>query len=327
MLASMRSAALHFAGRYRRCLVIGFLLKLLLAKLLLQYLEDRNVSFYSAKPRVSRGNDYVAICALARNELDVNEWVEYHRLLGVGKIYFHDEMSAPRMRAQIQRHIDDEFVDYRVINFYWNDFKHLLSAFFPSISSDNELGLVFNSCLREHGSKHRWIAFIDVDEYLVATNNRTLPEVLSAYEEYGGLVVNWNLFGSSGHISRPKGKVVDNYRKCAMFHVVKTIAQPRHARHIGINPHYFVYDPPFYAVNEARVRTDGASNSPELRQHLYLNHYRLKSLEDYKLKQARWGNNFSGKQRNSMTLDFFYKTDNHTTGDCDPPRPPRRTDQ
>lgn len=74
-------------------------------------------------------------------------------------------------------------------------------------------------------------------------------------------------------------------------------------------------------MNEARGRIDGMHDVPMQRDHLYLNHYRLKSLEDYRLKQARWGQNALGKQRNSMTLDYFYKTDNQTTGDCEPPRP------
>lgn len=253
MLAAVqggRSAVLRFAGKHRRFLVAGFLLKLFFARLLLQYLEDKNIAVFSraAIQRVTRGVDafdgYVAICALARDELDLREWVEYHYRVGVSKIYFHDEVSTPRLRKQMQTYIDHGFVDYRVINFYWNDIKHFLSAFLHSINSENELGIIFNNCLREHGSKHRWMAFIDVDEFLVITKNRTLPEVLRAYEEYGGLVVSWNLFGSSGHISRPKGGVAANYRKCAASHVIKTIAQPRYAKHIGVNPHYFVYKPP-----------------------------------------------------------------------------------
>ena len=37
---------------------------------------------------------------------------------------------------------------------------------------------------------------------------QSLPQFLSAYEEYGGLVLNWMMFGSSGHISRPKGIII-----------------------------------------------------------------------------------------------------------------------
>lgn len=52
----------------------------------------------------------------------------------------------------------------------------------------------------------RWLAFIDADEFFVPHDESwtTLPELLKKYETYGGLAVNWRLFGSSGHITRPK---------------------------------------------------------------------------------------------------------------------------
>lgn len=41
----------------------------------------------------------------------------------------------------------------------------------------------------------------DSDEMLV-TLNGTLESVLRRYEAYGAVVVNWRMFGSSGHMKR-----------------------------------------------------------------------------------------------------------------------------
>jgi hypothetical protein len=43
------------------------------------------------------------------------------------------------------------------------------------------------------------MAFIDVDEFLVLRDGTSsVPALLRDYEQYGGLVVNWVMFGSSG---------------------------------------------------------------------------------------------------------------------------------
>lgn len=47
--------------------------------------------------------------------------------------------------------------------------------------------------------KHHWLGFWDVDEFLVLTNPSVrFPGMLREYENYGGVVVNWRLVGSSG---------------------------------------------------------------------------------------------------------------------------------
>jgi hypothetical protein len=38
----------------------------------------------------SHFRSYVAICAVAKNERDIREWVEYHYRMGIGKFYIFD---------------------------------------------------------------------------------------------------------------------------------------------------------------------------------------------------------------------------------------------
>ncbi len=38
---------------------------------------------------------YIAICVVARDQhIDVREWVQYHKFVGVSKIYFYDHSQA-----------------------------------------------------------------------------------------------------------------------------------------------------------------------------------------------------------------------------------------
>ena len=45
---------------------------------------------------------------------------------------------------------------------------------------------MYNRCLEQHGREARWIAFLDMDEFLFSPTRRPLSEVLTAYEQRAG---------------------------------------------------------------------------------------------------------------------------------------------
>lgn len=60
---------------------------------------------------------------------------------------------------------------------------------------------LYDLCLRHASPLHAFIAFIDVDEFLVmasAERARGLPGLLKEFEQHGALAVNWRLLGSGG---------------------------------------------------------------------------------------------------------------------------------
>ena len=53
---------------------------------------------------------------------------------------------------------------------------------------------IYSKCIRNHGSRHRWMAFIDADEFFVIKDGTPgLPALLREYEDFGGLAVNWQV--------------------------------------------------------------------------------------------------------------------------------------
>lgn len=79
---------------------------------------------------------------------------------------------------------------------------------------------------------------------------------MQGYDEYGGLAINWLVFGSSGHKQRPQGGVLVNYRQCLPFEQeqnqhVKVIANTAHLMTVGDDPHRVYYtDQNYHTVNE-----------------------------------------------------------------------------
>lgn len=68
-----------------------------------------------------------------------------------------------------------------------------------------------------HIPTHRpCVGFIDVDEFLMLSNSsETIDTLLRDYEGFGGLAVNWRMFGSSGHVARPPNGTLQSYTACS----------------------------------------------------------------------------------------------------------------
>lgn len=53
---------------------------------------------------------------------------------------------------------------------------------------------VYSRCIANYASQHRWMAFIDADEFFVIKDGTPdLPVLLREYEDFGGLAVNWQV--------------------------------------------------------------------------------------------------------------------------------------
>jgi hypothetical protein len=124
----------------------------------------------------------------------------------------------------------------------------------------------FAHAVRQHGADSEWMAFIDADEFLYAVgpvsvidpfhgafdiDEPSLPDVLLAFREFGGVVVHWFLYGSSGYIESPVGLVIDAYiwRAAAPSPMFKVVAQP--GKIMRVNNHNHEYFPGFFAVDES----------------------------------------------------------------------------
>lgn len=97
-----------------------------------------------------------------------------------------------------------------------------------TVTLNNE-GRGLGICLQVLGPRygHSWMALIDADEFLILTDPgaTTMPALLREYEAYGGLGVNWRVFGSSGHIDKPEGGTLANFVTC-----IPQVRAPRHRR-------------------------------------------------------------------------------------------------
>lgn len=159
---------------------------------------------------------------------------------------------------------------------------------------------------------------LHADEFVVLKNASVtnLPTFLQQYEGYGGLAINWRLFGSSGHITRPEGSTLESYTRCnpewspVNVHV-KTFVNTEFVVSSGGDPHHFIYVKDKYAVNEAFEPVFGALAPHISMQQVLIQHYVIKSWEDFRDKQLR-----GSGMGNHRPAHFWDEIEQEATEDC-----------
>jgi hypothetical protein len=224
----------------------------------------------------------LCIGAIYQNEAPyLREWVEFHRLVGVERFFLYDHESTDNHREVLAPYVDDGTV---------------LIHDWPVQPGQKE---AYDHCIAKHGHESRWIAFIDVDEFLFSPNGEAVPDVLRDYDELSGVGVPWAIFGTSGHKTRPPGLVIESYtlrttrpRKSRHF---KSIVDPtRAARALG--PHAFAYKDALYEPVPRFAMFD----------RLRINHYWTKSEEELQQKlervRADTGDAYAASAERALTL-------------------------
>lgn len=213
---------------------------------------------------------YALACVIAKDEDEtLIPWLLYNFSIGFEHVLIYDNGSSQPIRDLVREFIAAGLVT--VIDF-------------PPMPAQ-QLSAYFH-CLTEFRKAAHWIAFIDVDEYIVPKKYSDLPTLLDQYEEFSGLAINWRLFGSNGHISRPSAAPFLAYTRYLKDDThVKSIVRPSHVTR-PLSPHHFAFAPGRYCVNEDRIPVC-AAHSYCATESVQINHYYYQSQQDFEKKIAR----------------------------------------
>lgn len=252
---------------------------------------------------------YLSIVCIAKNEGQyLKEWIEYHKLIGVERFYFYDNGSTDNTKEILDPYIKDRAVVYKYIEGRGLQDKVYADAAF------------------RYSSQTKWLAVIDLDEFIVPKEQDDLREFLGQYESYPGLSINWVCFDSSGHEKKPTahgGLVTANYTRVRkdynhlMNREIKTIHD---AASITLISHHFAFYTNFgLAVDENFKWVDWGPYSKEhTSSKIQVNHYMTKSREEFLSKVnrgrafsygkhdfSRYEINFSGETTEDLAIQRF----------------------
>jgi hypothetical protein len=223
--------------------------------------------------RKSKYPFYLAMCAIAKNEgRYLQEWVEYHHMLGVEKFYLYDNGSEDNTPGVLQPYVDKGLVEY---------------TFIPGKKMQLK---AYKDCVRKHKHDAQYIAFIDIDEFIVPIKHKTIPDYLHSLGKFSGVQINWISYGSGGAKTRTSGFVIERFRDHSLpdhplNHHVKTIVNPRR-----ILSFFSAHRPlmlGIYVDSDGKRAMKSFWKRPPVTNQIQVNHYAVKSHEEFLEKRNR----------------------------------------
>lgn len=264
---------------------------------------------------------YLAACAIFRDEAPfLAEWIEFHRLVGVQHFFLYDNGSEDHPEGVLAPFVDEGCVTLQS----WPIPFHLRASH-----------KAYADCLERVRGRARWLACLDLDEFLFSPRTYRLDPILREFEDYPGVVARWQVYGSSGELHASPAPVVSRFNRRAPAgwvrnRTVKSIVDPSRA----LSPagvHHFVYRDGAPAVTE-RKEPVHVRQRPGLKRYLRplyrmlgpavryvdpyvrnrfssrtisvdllrINHYPVKSREEF-LRKAR----FKQEKKRYDGIDYF----------------------
>jgi hypothetical protein len=207
---------------------------------------------------------YTMIATMVRDDnAYLDEWVEYHLAIGFEHILVYDHKSIIPVEPKWGTRVTLKRIETELP---FPEYLHLATF---------------------RDFKPYWLMVADVDEFVVLLQHKDIKDLLVNYEQFGGLGIPWSMYGSSGHIKKPKGLVKDSYLWRTLDtedkQYVKTIANTQYFTRID-DPHFVYSSRP--TVNEAFEPFLGSlTTSP--RKICKINHYFTRSYEEWIFKRNR----------------------------------------
>ncbi|MDE6478057.1 MAG: glycosyltransferase family 92 protein [Alphaproteobacteria bacterium] len=213
----------------------------------------------------------LAVAAIMKNEGPyLKEWLDFHILVGVDKFYLYDNGSDDDTKKILAPYIRRGLVEYT----WWPGRQMQNAAYVDAIN--------------RHAQDARWMALIDLDEFIVPVYHKTVPEFLySLPYGFAQLIMTWVIYGSSGHVTKPDGLVIENYKRhSAKSWGVKSIINPRlavrqHSAHANEVAGFTVDE------NGRRLGHIDQTNNPPTWHRIRCNHYITKSQAEFRARCAR----------------------------------------
>lgn len=227
----------------------------------------------------------LSIAAIMKNEGPyLKEWLDFHILVGVEKFYLYDNGSTDNTTEILKPYIERGIVDY---------------TYFPGRAQQSP---AYYDVIGKHADDTRWMALIDLDEFLVPVKHKTLPEFLRTLPRFSQLIVSWVDYGSNGHMEKPDGLVIENYTKHARDNWgVKSIINPRLITYLG-NPHYNYVAGPTIDENGRKLAKVNQEKNPTTINKIRCNHYITKSHAEY-IARCNLGDAGSGEKVKTFGRD------------------------
>ena len=255
----------------------------------------------------------VSICSIFKDEAPfIKEWIEFHKIQGVEHFYLYNNFSSDNFEEVLKPYIASNEVT--LIDWPY-------SYGYREIDRWHEIQFnAYMDCINRYGEDTLWLAVLDLDEFLFCPKGQLLNDFLIHFESFGGLCVNWLVFGTSGVEEIPEGQtMIETLTSCAdkknrWNRQGKSIVQPKYVAGAE-NVHTFRF-------TEGRfcIETNGqiVNDARRLTGHSYpliqINHYWTRTeswFRDKKIASRCYRRLKNNKDLLQERADLYNQSKNH----------------
>jgi hypothetical protein len=265
---------------------------------------ERNLSSFQIPPVRDSGQPKFTLTAIAivKDEVEIlPEWIAFHQSVGFEHFYVYDNGSTDGTIELLARYRESGLVT--VIP--WPHF----------VEKYHIQSLAYAHALSTFGPDSKWMAFFDADEFFFCPSGEEIKSILSERPRVPGFLVFRHTYGRCGHLTKPKGLVIENFLESAAppagsflmrgwLTAPKSIVQPRLVRATQ-GSHFFKYrdDPScgYTEKGEAAFRKKAVNGTAS---RLRINHYYSRDGETFASRRSGGVNAANNKVEGGQYLQI-----------------------
>ena len=236
---------------------------------------------------------FPVIVCIAKKEHDyIKEFIQYHLALGFQHVYLYDNEDTPSYETFLSAYKDRLTVVHMPFNNFHKGIQYIaLDHFIENYLFKTEISHV---------------AHIDVDEFIALKKH---PNIGAFIEEYivgncEGIGMNWRYFGSNGLTEKGSDPVTKRFTMCGSTgnQHVKTLFKKDHFKNYNTVHDVTLSQGHIKATNGAIIV--GPFNNDIDLEVIQLNHYKCKTLPEFRSIRQRQRADIAGKINEDVDADF-----------------------
>ena len=262
-------------------------------KLKIFFLEILFMMFFFLKSNQIK----IALCTMGKKEnLYVNEFINYYKKLGVNKIFIYDDNEPNSERIKDVITLDKSVIVYENIK-----------------DRIKNQGDAFTECYNNNKDNYDWFLMFDLDEYLIIVNN-TLKKYLTdpIFNRCDFIKIHWLIPSDNNLVHYDNRTLLERFKGPYInsFHIKSIIRG-----HIN-NLKYWVHSPSYSPQRNITCNNAGEeikykknmnfqSVKPFNKKKSYIIHFLFKSTEEYINKYKRGYSNWFYNDLNNWVLNYL----------------------
>ena len=236
---------------------------------------------------------YPVIVCIAKFESDyIEEFVKYHLHLGFKHIYIYDNENIPIYNNLLHKYNDNITVIHLPFNNYSIPVQYLaLNKFIETFLFATDI---------------THVAHIDIDEFIVLKKHNNICDFINDYiiDDCQGIGMNWRFFGSSKKTEKTDEPVTIRFTMCeekGNMHIKTLFKKDKFLKYNDC--HSVILSDGYIKSTNGTIINGPFNNNIDL-DIIQLNHYKCKTLPEFKYIRTRGRADINNQQPEDLENDF-----------------------